>query len=185
MINAQLIIGYFIKFSFSRHAIMTTMFWLLIVVTLLLIGFAGGGLLGAPWVPTRKIDVETVLEAASLQPNQLFIELGCGDGRLVVAAAKRGAKAIGYEINPLLWLVATLRTLRYYPRARIRLANFWSISLADADVVMAFLMPKFIPRLAAKTAHELKPGSRLISYIFKVNGRKPVKSSDHWFIYKY
>ena len=164
---------------------MLSMLLLLIIVTLLLVSFAIGGFVGAPWVPTRKPDIEAVLDAALLSHGQLFIELGCGDGRLVAAAAKRGARAVGYEINPLLWLLAVLRTIRYYPRARVRLANFWPVSLAKADVVMAFLMPKFMPKLAAKAKGELKPGTRLISYIFQIPGKKPVKKSDHWFVYKY
>jgi len=166
-------------------SIMHVMPVILIVLTLLLIGFVVGGLMGPPWVPTRKRDVDAVLKAATLKPGQAFIELGCGDGRLVAAAASCGAIAIGYEVNPLLWFIAVLRTIRYYPKARVRMANFWSKSLAEADVVMAFLVPRCMQRLAVKAQKEMKPGSRLISYIFQVPGKKAIKKSDHWFVYKY
>jgi SAM-dependent methyltransferase len=163
---------------------MPTMLLLLLVSLGLLAGFLIGGLLGAPWVPARNSDVEAMLEAADLRANQLYVELGCGDGRLVVAAVKKGARAIGYEINPLLWLFAWMRCIRY-SRAHIRLANFWPKPLNEADVVMAFLMPKFMPRLASKAKKELKPGARLISYIFQIPDKHPVKKTDHWYVYKY
>lgn len=156
-----------------------------IILTFILVGFAVAGLMGPPWVPTRKHDVEAVLNDTNLRPGQNFIELGCGDGRMVVAAAKRGAIAIGYEINPLLWFIALLRTARYYPKARVKLANFWPKSLVQADVVMAFLVPRYMLRLATKARQELKPGSVLVSYIFQLPGKKPVKKRDHWFVYKY
>jgi len=158
---------------------------ILVLVLLLLIGFLIGGLMGAPWVPSRRIDVEAMLDAAKLNRGQRFVELGCGDGRLVAAAVKRGAYAIGYEINPLLWFIAMLRVARLYPRAQVRLANFWPRPLIEADVVMVFLMPKFMPRLAAKAKNELKPGARLISYVFEVPGKRPIIKTDHWLIYKY
>jgi hypothetical protein len=163
---------------------MAGMFWLLLV-TFLLIGFMLGGLLGAPWVPTRSYDVERLLDDTRLKEGETFIELGCGDGRLVAAAAKRGAKAVGYEINPLLWLIAWLRNLPYGSHASVRLGNFWVHGLGGADVVMVFLMPKFMPKLLAKANKEMKPKSRLASYIYKLPGKKPTYAASHWFIYKF
>jgi protein-L-isoaspartate O-methyltransferase len=156
----------------------------LVVGLMVLIGFVVGGLLGAPWVPARKRDVAKMLDDTNLKKNELYIELGSGDGRLVAAAAHRGAKAIGYEVNPVMWAVSVLRTLRY-PNAHIKLANFWGRDLAEADVVMVFLMPKFMKRLEAKLEKELKPGARMVSYSFKLPQKSPALSRTSWFIYKY
>jgi len=157
---------------------------LLIVVFLVLVGFAVSGPLGAPWVPARKKDMQGIIDDMKLRPGQTYIELGCGDGRLVKTAAKNGVTAIGYEINPVLFAVATIRNLRFRG-AHIRFGNFWKKDLSSADIVMAFLMPKFMERLDAKATSELRPGSRLLCYIFPLPDKKPTIKRHHWFVYKY
>lgn len=155
----------------------------LLVLLLLLFGFAYAGWSGAPWVPVRRADVEDLLNDAHLQAGELYIELGCGDGRLLAAAAKRGARAIGYEINPLLWLTARIRTVRYHKLVRVRFANCWRADISRADVVMAFLVPRTMAKLEHK-ARELPIKARLISYVFKLPTRKPDHRGRHWFIYE-
>lgn len=157
---------------------------LIIIVLLLLLGFAVSGPMGAPWVPTFKRDVEAVLDDAGVTKKSRYIELGCGDGRLVAAAARRGAQATAYEINPLLWLVAWCRNLRH-KNAHIRLGNFWPQSLNEYDVVVTFLMPKFMQRLEDKTTKELAKGAVLVSYVFALPHKKPAQKRHHWFIYQY
>jgi SAM-dependent methyltransferase len=157
---------------------------LLIIVLLGLLSFAISGPLGAPWVPTFKTDVKQVLDDAGVKKGTRYVELGCGDGRLVAAAAARGAHAVGYEINPVLWLYATIRNLRY-KNAHISFGNFWRHDLKNADAVVAFLMPKFMLRLESKASAELSPGSCLVSYVFALPSTKPLKKGDHWFVYKY
>src|SRR5579885_3686023 len=127
-----------------------------IILLILLVTFAFSGWSGAPWVPARRADIETLLDDVHLKADELYIELGCGDGRLLVAVAKRGATAVGYEINPLLWLIATIRTIRFYPRVHVKLGNFWRANISQADVVMTFLVPRTMPNLA-RTAKELRP----------------------------
>lgn len=143
-----------------------------------------GGLVGAPWVPAFKKDIDRMLNDAELKKDQVYIELGCGDGRLVAAAAQMGAIAIGYEVNPLMWLIALIRNIPNR-RASIRLANFWYKDLSQADVVMAFLMPKFMARLQTKVQKELKPGARLISYIFDLPTKRPLLKRKKWQVYKF
>lgn len=155
----------------------------LIVFLLLAIMFAVTAVSGAPWVPVRAYDVEKLLDDAGVQKGTTYLELGCGDGRLVKAAAKRGAKAVGYELNPLLWLVAWLRCVGT-PNARVRLGDFWRVDLHASDVVMAFLVPRTMPRLAKKAAAEMKPGARLVSYIFEIPGQKPKKRRKSWLVYE-
>ncbi len=156
--------------------------YLLLVAVLTLVLFTS--LSAAPWVPTRKFDVEALLNDAKITKGIHYVELGCGDGRLVKASARRGAKAVGYELNPLLFIVAWVSTLNT-PNAKIVFKNFWNVDLSKADVVMAFIMPRTLPRLDNKLAQELKPSAILVSYIFPVEGRKAIKRGKSWHIYRY
>jgi SAM-dependent methyltransferase len=151
---------------------------LLIIATMIAIS----GFMGAPWVPAYTRDIDAMLDDAKLRPGEHFVELGCGDGRLLIAAAHRGAYCTGYEINPLMWAVATIRTMRY-PKVHVRFGNLWRVNLANADVVMAFLMPKFMPRLKTKVVHELHPDARCISYVFELPLLIPTVKRHHWYIY--
>lgn len=153
-----------------------------------MVGFAVGGLAGAPWVPMRKADVAKVLDDAlhhSKTKHTNIVELGCGDGRLLVAAAKRGFSAVGYEINPLLWLFAWLRTIRYYPRVRVRWGDFWGSNWRDADAVITFLVPRSMAKLEKKAAKEMRSGSCLISYVFRLPHKKPTAKRGSWYVYDY
>lgn len=158
---------------------MTVLFALLF---LLLLGFLITSISGAPWVPARAYDVEVMLDDVKLKKNEIFVELGCGDGRLIRAAARRGAIATGYELNPLLWFVAWLGSLPY-KNAHIKFGNFWSVDLSTADVVMAFLVPRTMPRLGVKIDKELKKSARLLSYIFPIPGKKYVLKHKSWYVY--
>ncbi len=140
---------------------------------------------GAPWLPTRQRHIAQMLKDAGLKPGEVFIELGSGDGRVLVEAAKDGAKVTGYEINPALYLYSLARILVSRSSAKVRLANFWQKDLFGADVVMTFLVPRTMPRLAKKLEEELKPGARLISYSFNLPGKKPALQKKAWQVYKF
>lgn len=152
------------------------------LVVLLFILFTGVS--AAPWVPTRKFDVDGLLDDAQIKPGDKFIELGCGDGRLVKAAAKRGAIATGYELNPLIYIVAVINNLGV-PNSKVVFRNFWSVDLTKADIVMAFVLPRTLPRLDDKLDKELKPGAIFISYVFPVEGHKLLRRGKSWLVYRY
>ena len=99
-------------------------------------------------------------------------------------AAKRGAKAIGYELNPTLWLYAWVRSMGDN-NVQVRLGNFWTKDISSADVVMAFLVPRTMPRLGKKADKEMKKGSMLLSYIFPIPKKKPLRKNRSWYIYSY
>jgi hypothetical protein len=156
----------------------------LLITLALLIGFAVAAISGAPWVPVRKSDIAAIVDDLRLSERKLYIELGSGDGRVLAAVAKCGVQAVGYEINPLLWLIAWLRLLPAR-NARVKLANFWSRSLKPADVVMAFLIPRTMPRLEVKLKKEMRSGSLFISYVFPLPTKKPIQKHKKWYIYHY
>lgn len=156
----------------------------LIIFLLLATMFAVTAVSGAPWVPVRAYDVEQLLDDAKVGKGTSYLELGCGDGRLVRAAAQRGASAVGYELNPVLFVVAWLRCLGL-PKATIHFGDLWKVNLSKADVVMAFLVPRTMLRLGVKAATEMKPSALLISYIFEIPGQKPVRKTKSWLVYSF
>ncbi len=136
---------------------------------------------GAPWVPVRRFDMEALIKDLDLRSGQQFVELGCGDGRLLRAVGTKDIQAIGYEINPLLWGIAWFRNIPH-KNVRVKFGNMWRADVSRADVVMVFLVPRTMPRLSQKAEQEMKPGSRLVSYIFPAqlpNGRK----AKSWYVY--
>jgi hypothetical protein len=125
-------------------------------------------LFGAPFVPIDRDRVRTMLDLAQVRPGERLVDLGAGDGRIVVAAAQRGAVAEGWEISPFLWLLGqwNIRRAGVGDRARMRLGSYWDTGFRDADVVTLFLITQQMPRMEKKLQTELRPGSRVASYAF-------------------
>lgn len=156
----------------------STLGWLFaLVVTLAVAGTAAwAGWRAAPYVPTRSADVERMLRLAAVQPGEVVYDLGAGDGRFVLAAAQRGAQAVGFEISVLPFLVAWLRTRsqRSPSRAQIRWQDFFHQDFSRADVIVCFLTPGAMAQLGPKLRRELKPGARIVSYAFAIPDWTPV-----------
>ena len=140
-----------------------------------LITFAWAGKQGAPWVPSKSDDLNRFLRLANIQPGQKVYDLGCGDGRVLRAAAEKGAEAYGYEISLLPFFIAKIRCLLspYRKNCHVMYKNFWSVNLKDADVVYFFLMPKIYQKLKEKFARELKFGAKVIAYVWPIEGWTP------------
>ncbi len=81
-----------------------------IVISILVICFGFVLLYGAPYVPTLKKQVEDALDLADVKPGECLVELGSGDGRVLIAAAKRGCSCIGYELNPIMFVISLIKT---------------------------------------------------------------------------
>ena len=160
------------------------MSFLLIIGFIFLVFALVTGLSGAPWVPARRRDIAPLLTELQLKPGAIVFELGCGDGRLVKALAQRGYSVTGYEINPLLWLVAKIRC-RGDKNARVLFVDLWKADLSRVDAVVAFLVPRTMPKLGDKAKNEMKRGSILASYVFEIENQKAYKAVKPWWFYKY
>ncbi|MDP4038537.1 MAG: hypothetical protein Q8P54_01035 [bacterium] len=141
--------------------------------------------IGAPYLPSFNKDFDELIKISGLSSGQKLVDLGSGDGRLLIAAVKRGIYAVGYEINPILWALSTVRLLPYRKLAKVKLRNFWQVNLSDADGIFVFLIDHFMPRLERKLNKELKSNSIVISYIFKLPNKRPFKVTKNSFIYKF
>jgi SAM-dependent methyltransferase len=125
---------------------------------------------GAMFHPSAKIRVKTFLDATAMRPDELLIDVGCGDGRVLKEARKRyGVKALGYEVNPMAYVLARLRNI-FTRNVEIRFKNFWKENISSADVVFCYLFPDVMQRLAHKLEQELHPGARVVSCNFRLPG---------------
>jgi len=161
------------------------MIWALAFVGLVLICFCGVLLVGAPYLPTLTPQVSAALALADLKAGQTLLELGCGDGKILVAAAKQGINVVGYELNPLLAVVCWLRTRRYRGQVRIVCGNFWRADWPDADIIFTFLLPKYMSKLDTKIDQYSHKPVKLVSFAFTVPGKKPRAEQRGVFLYQY
>lgn len=155
--------------------------WIELALLVIVIALAGtaawASWSAAPFVPTATRDVERLLSLADVKAGDVVYDLGSGDGRLLFAAAKRGAIAVGYEISILPYIVSLIRRrfVRERKNVTIHFKNFFSADLSPATVVVAFLLPRSMAQLGPKFVTELRPGTRVVSYAFKIAGWEPTK----------
>jgi len=134
----------------------------------------------APWLPSRERDLKRIGELAALRPGQIFYDLGAGDGRVAIYAAKNlKVKARGVEMALPFYLICRLRQL--FNRGadlEFKFNNLYKENLASADAVYFFSLPASLnEKFFAKLRRELKPGVKIISYAFKLDGWRPAAVS--------
>jgi len=129
----------------------------------------------APYVPTVEEDVELMLEVAGVGPGDYVIDLGAGDGRIVIAAAKRGAFGHGVELEPELVDVArrNARAAGVAERTAFVQGDVFDADVADASVVALYLFPEANIALRPKLLTELAPGTRIVSNSFDMGEWRP------------
>ena len=142
------------------------------------------------FVPTPQDAVEKMLELAEVKKGDVVYDLGCGDGRIVVTAAKKfGARGIGIDIDPqrIAESKENVRTNGVEKLVTIKNADIFEESFSDATVITLYLLPslnvKLIPQL-----EKLKPGTRIVSYQFNMDGVKPKETytgNGRYTIYKW
>lgn len=143
-------------------------------------------LVGAPYLPTRKKQANQALDLLNLKPGALVVDLGSGDGIVLIQAAKRGLRAIGFELNPLVFAVSYVRTLPYRSLVRVKFGNFWNAKLPeDTKGIFVFLLDPYMEKLDKKLKTELKKGTKLVSYTFTIPGKKSLKTKDALKLYTY
>lgn len=131
-----------------------------------------------PFVPTPMEVVEKMLELAEVKKGDVVYDLGSGDGRIVITAAKKyGVRAVGFEIDPDLIRQSreSIRKEGVQHLAEIREQDIRTVDLSGATVVTMYLLPDVNLLLRPKVLHELKPGSRVVSHAFDMGDWGPDK----------
>lgn len=125
---------------------------------------------GSPYVPTKKKVLGEILAAAKLKKGMKMLELGCGDGRLIIEAVKKyGVTGLGIDINPLLIKRAKMSaTPSTAGRLTFRTQNLRDLNTKDYDVVYLFLLPELLAKYAPKWEKEAKKNSLYISHAFTI-----------------
>ena len=123
------------------------------------------------WVPTPPEVVEKMLDMAKVTPKDFVVDLGSGDGRNVIAAAKRGAKAVGFEYNPDMVELSRkiAKEAGVADKATFVQGDMYEAQFADATVLALFLLPSNLEKLKDKIL-ALKPGTRVVMNTFTVDG---------------
>jgi len=158
---------------------------LLIVLALTLYAY----LLGTAPVPTPAAVVPAMIAAAAIKPGDKVYDLGCGDGRLVFAAAAAGAQATGLEISPLIFVWAYLRKIFKKSPAKILFRDMLTADISSAQIIFLYMYPT-TNRLFLKNKFQkqLAPGTKVISLAFPVKGlplQKTLRAGRHYiFVYQ-
>ncbi len=142
--------------------------------------------LDLPYVATNKKKFETIMSFAQIKESQTIVDRGSGDGRLLVESAKRGAFAIGYEINPLLIVIskihASIKGLG--DRVEVKNVSFWKADLKVADVIFVYAFIKTMPKFEEFIWQNAKKGTRIVVNTNPFPNKKPIKSLNGVYVYK-
>lgn len=147
-------------------------FWIVFaLVFLFALSSAYAGLKGAPWVPTWKKDIDRIARLLDLQEGDRFIELGSGTGRVCQALAKKSkAHIFGIELSLVQWLIAVCssRGVRFF------FGDVFHHDLSSYNAIYLFLMPETYAKLRLKFERELKPGTKVVTYVWPMPEWTPV-----------
>jgi SAM-dependent methyltransferase len=154
-----------------------SLLWLLIVLVVLFLfsRWFGGMGIGAPWLPVRKQDIEAAFKLVSVGPQDVVVDLGSGDGRLLVESAKRGANAIGYELNPIMVWFSRWRLKSFSNRAAVHRQNLLEADLKGVTVIFVFGMEWIMPLISDKLKREANREVRIVSFAFPLPGLKEIR----------
>jgi SAM-dependent methyltransferase len=128
-----------------------------------------------PYVATPHPVVAEMLDLAQVKPTDVVYDLGSGDGRIVIAAAKRGAKAVGIDIDPVLVEAATEAARReaLSSKTEFRVGDLFQADFGEATVVTMYLMHSVNVKLRPRLLTQLRPGTRIVSHTFDLGEWRP------------
>ena len=137
--------------------------------------------LRVPPLPTKAESLKDLFNLAQIKPNELVVDLGCGDGRMLqIARDQYDAKIAGWELNPVMWQLAKSHLGK---NADIKMANLWTAPIQEADLVFIFLIPSLMHKAEKIIWPKLKPGGRLITNAFTMPTLEPTASKNKIHMY--
>jgi SAM-dependent methyltransferase len=132
------------------------------------------------YVPTPQNVVDAMLDMAKVTKNDVVYDLGCGDGRIVITAAKLGARGVGIDIDPQRIKEAreNAKTAGVEDRVQFLETDLFTADISKATVVTLYLLPSLNLKLQPKLFKELKPGTRIVSHSFDMGDWKPEQTRE-------
>ena len=130
--------------------------------------------------PTPLGVVARMLEVAQVKAGDVVYDLGCGDARIVIAAALRGARGVGFEIEPNLvqFAIANVKAENLADKVKVVQQDLFTADMSEASVIALYLLPEMNTRLRPKFWKELKVGSRVVANSFPISGWEPDRVFD-------
>jgi hypothetical protein len=159
--------------------------WLIFAGIMLVLIFGSVIAVGPPYVPTLRKQANTALDMLQLEPGQTLLELGSGDGRVMRAAAERGWKVVGIELNPLLVIFSYLLTWKYRKQVRVIWGSYWGPPWPRADAVFTFMLPRYMPKLDQRLEKWRPAAIKLASFAFTIPGKEPLETRGGIYLYEY
>ncbi len=140
----------------------------------------------APWWKTSKKVARKMIKLANITKKDVVYELGSGDSDAIITLSSVCAKGVGIEIDPLRYLISKIKVKLSKNNKKVKLirGNFFKEDLSEATVVFVYLVPKTLDKLIPKLKKELKKGTKVVSYRYKMN-LKEVKRDEENKLYLY
>ena len=134
----------------------------------------------APYVPTPEDVVQRMLDLAEVKTGDVVYDLGCGDGRIPIAAAKRGARGVGIDFDPkrIEESIANAKAAGVTDRVEFRVQDAMTVDVSPATVVTLYLLSSSNAKLRPILTRQLKPGARIVSHAFSMGSEWPADKVD-------
>ena len=131
--------------------------------------------LDVPYVPTPQIVVDRMIQLGNVDAKDTLYDLGCGDGRLVITAALKGARAMGVDLNPVRIAEANENAKRagVTSKVQFKVANLFTTDVSPASVVTLYLLPEVNMKIRPQLWKQLKVGTRVVSHAFDMGDWAP------------
>jgi ribosomal protein L11 methylase PrmA len=142
----------------------------------------------SPWWRTNRTVAKVICTTAKIKKTDVIYDLGCGDGTALITAAKMvGATGVGVDIDPARIAIAKVKALvsGVSGKAHFERKNLFTTDITAASVIFVYLIPKTLKRLEPKFCKELKPGSRVVSYIYQIDYLAQIAHDEKHQVYVY
>jgi cyclopropane fatty-acyl-phospholipid synthase-like methyltransferase len=141
--------------------------------------------LDIPFVPSSDTRLETMMEFAAVKPGEKTLDVGSGDGKVVIALAKQGAMAHGIEIDPKRYHLSlqNIETEGVSDQAHIYHLNFWDADFSPYDLITVYGITGIMTRLGDKIKAQCKPECRIVSNAFTIPHWQPIKKANGVYLY--